>query len=274
LRIANNISALFAHRQYNIWNNRMAKALRRLASGQRINSAADDPAGLAISEKMRAQIRGLAVAARNCEDAISLVQTAEGAMNEMHAILQRMREIALQAASDTNDDSVDRAALNAEYQQLLEELGDITKQTRFNGRPLLDGSTAAGMIIQAGPDQGDTMKLVIPGVTPDNLGITGTGIATRDAASAALGKLDGAIESLSMTWANLGAYQNRLEHKINNLNTQAENLSAAESRIRDADMAKEMIEYTRASIMSQVAAAMLAQANNQPKTVLMLLKSL
>ena len=251
----------------------MAKAMRRLSSGQRIGSAADDPAGFAISEKMRAQIRGLAVAVRNCEDAISLVQTAEGAMNEMHAILQRMREIALQAASDTNDD-MDRAALDAEYQQLLEELGDITKQARFNGRALLDGSAAAGMIIQAGPDSGDTMTMKITGVTPDDLGIIGTGIGTRDAASAVLKKLDGAIEKLSMARANLGTYHNRLEHKVNNLNTQAENLSAAESRIRDADMAQEMMEYTKASIMSQVAAAMLAQANNAPKTVLTLLESL
>jgi len=274
LRIANNVSAIFAHRQYTIWNNRLAKAMRRLSSGQRIGSAADDPAGFAISEKMRAQIRGLAVAVRNCEDAISLVQTAEGAMNEMHAILQRMREIALQAASDTNDDGVDRAALNAEYQQLLKELDDITKQTRFNGRALLDGSAAAGMIIQAGPDSGDTMTMKITGVTPDDLGIIGTGIGTRDAASAVLKKLDGAIEKLSMARANLGAYHNRLEHKVNNLNTQAENLSAAESRIRDADMAQEMMEYTKASIMSQVAAAMLAQANNAPKTVLTLLESL
>ena len=273
MRIANNVSAIFAHRQYTIWNNRLAQAVRRLSSGQRVSSAADDPAGLAISEKMRAQIRGLAVAVRNCEDAISLVQTAEGAMNEMHAILQRMREIALQAASDTNDD-MDRAALDAEYQQLLEELGDITKQARFNGRALLDGSAAAGMIIQAGPDSGDTMTMKITGVTPDDLGIIGTGIGTRDAASAVLKKLDGAIEKLSMARANLGAYHNRLEHKVNNLNTQAENLSAAESRIRDADMAQEMMEYTKASIMSQVAAAMLAQANNAPKTVLTLLESL
>ena len=273
MRIANNVSAIFAHRQYTIWNNRLAQAARRLSSGQRIVSAADDPAGLAISEKMRAQIRGLAVAARNCEDAISLVQTAEGAMNEMHAILQRMREIALQAASDTND-GIDRAALDAEYQQLLKELGDITGQTRFNGRALLDGSTAAGMIIQTGPDSGDTMTMKISGVSPDDLGITGTNIGTRNAASAAIKMLDGAIEKLSTARATLGAYHNRLEHKISNLNTQMENLAAAESRIRDADMALEMMEYAKANIMSQVAAAMLAQANNAPKTVLKLLESL
>jgi flagellin len=276
LRIGTNISAMFAYRQYNQWNKRMAQAAMRLSSGLRINSAADDPAGLAISEKMRAQIRGLAVASRNCEDAISVVQIAEGAMSETHSILQRMRELAMQAASDTNDDSIDRAALDAEYQQLLQELGDISGQTQFNGRPLLDGSAEGsnGLIIQTGPNSGDTLKISIGRVTPDQLGISGTGIATRDAASGVLDQLDGAIKTVSTHRANLGAIQNRLEHKINNLDTQAENLSAAESRIRDADMALEMMEYTKASIMAQAAAAMMAQANNAPKTVLTLLQSL
>jgi len=276
LRIRNNISALFTHRQYTLWNNRLAQTVRRLSSGQRINSAADDPAGLAISEKMRAQIRGLAVASRNCEDAISLVQTAEGAMGESHAILQRMRELAVQAASDTNDDSVDRAALDAEYQQLLKELEDISGQTRFNGRSLLDGSAegASGLNIQTGPNSGDTLRLSVADVTPDTLGVSGTGVGTRDDASGALGVLDDAIKAVAKGRADLGAYQNRLEHKINNLDTQAENLTAAESRIRDADMAQEMMEYAKASIMVQAATAMLAQANNEPKNVLTLLQSL
>jgi flagellin len=254
----------------------MAQATRRLSSGQRINSAADDPAGLAISEKMRAQIRGLTVASRNCEDAISVVQTAEGAMGESHAILQRMRELAVQAASDTNDDSVDRVALDAEYQQLLEELGDISGQTKFNGRSLLNGSAdgANGLLIQTGPNSGDTLRLSIASVTPDTLGVSGTGVGSREDASGALDILDDAIKTVSRGRANLGAYQNRLEHKINNLDTQAENLAAAESRIRDVDMAQEMMEYTKASIMSQAAAAMLAQANNAPKSVLTLLQSL
>ncbi len=274
--INTNTSAMFAYRQYNIWNARMAKAVQRLSSGLRINSAADDPAGLAISEKMRAQIRGLNMAARNCEDAISVTQTAEGAMGETHAILQRMRELAVQAASDTNDDAVDRAALNAEYQQLLEELGDIAKQTNYNGRPLLDGSAdgANGFIIQTGANQGDNLRISIGSVTPDQLGVSGTGIASRDAASDVLETLDGAIKTVSLHRANLGAISNRLEHKINNLNSQAENLAAAESRIRDADMAAEMMEYTKAQIQVQVATAILAQANNQPKNVLTLLQSL
>jgi flagellin len=275
MRINHNISAMFAHRQYVLWNNRMAQAVRRLSSGQRINSAADDPAGLAISEKMRAQIRGLHVASRNCEDAISVVQTAEGAMGETHAILQRMRELAVQAASDTND-GVDRDALNAEYQQLLEELDDISKQTQFNGRSLLDGSAdgANGLVIQTGPNGGNTLRLSIAGVTPGQLGVSGTGIGTRDAASGVLDTLDGAIKAVSLGRADLGAYQNRLEHKISNLDTQAENLAAAESRIRDVDMAQEMMEYTKASIMTQVATAMLAQANNASKNVLTLLQGL
>lgn len=276
MRINTNTSAMFAYRQYNIWNARMAKAAQRLSSGLRINSAADDPAGLAISEKMRAQIRGLNMAARNCEDAISVTQTAEGAMSETHAILQRMRELAIQSASDTNDDAVDRAALDAEYQQLLEELGDIAKQTNYNGRPLLDGSAdgANGFIIQTGANQGDSLRISIGSVTPDQLGISGTGIASRDAASDVLDSLDGAIKAVSLHRANLGAIGNRLEHKINNLNSQAENLAAAESRIRDADMAAEMMEYTKAQIQVQVATAIMAQANNQPKNVLTLLQSL
>ncbi len=276
MRINNNISAMFAYRQYNMWNARMSKAAMRLSSGQRINSAADDPAGLAISEKMRAQIRGLNMAVRNCEDAISVTQTAEGAMGEAHAILQRMRELAVQSASDTNDDSTDRAALDAEYQQLLEELNDIAEQTNYNGRPLLNGTAegANGLVIQTGPNSGDTLLLSIGGVSPDQLGIGGTGIAARDDASNVLDSLDDAIKMVSTRRAGLGAMSSRLDHKINNLNTQAENLAAAESRIRDADMAAEMMEYTKASIMVQAATAMLAQANNAPKNVLTLLQSL
>lgn len=276
MRINTNTSAMFAYRQYNIWNARMAKAARRLSSGLRINSASDDPAGLAISEKMRAQIRGLNMAARNCEDAISVTQTAEGAMGEAHAILQRMRELAVQAASDTNDDEVDRAALNAEYQQLLEELGDIAKQTKYNGRPLLDGSAEGenGLIIQTGANKGDNLRISIGRLSPEQLGVSGTGIASRDAASNVLDTLEDAIKAVSLQRANLGAISNRLEHKINNLNSQAENLAAAESRIRDADIAAEMMEYTKAQIQVQVATAILAQANNQPKNVLTLLQSL
>lgn len=276
MRINNNISAMFAYRQYNMWNARMSKAAMRLSSGQRINSAADDPAGLAISEKMRAQIRGLNMAVRNCEDAISVTQTAEGAMGEAHAILQRMRELAVQSASDTNDDSTDRAVLDAEYQQLLEELNDIAEQTNYNGRPLLNGTAEGvnGLVIQTGPNSGDTLLLSIGGVSPDHLGIGGTGIAARDDASNVLDSLDDAIKMVSTRRAGLGAMSSRLDHKINNLNTQAENLAAAESRIRDADMAAEMMEYTKASIMVQAATAMLAQANNAPKNVLTLLQSL
>ncbi|MFC5540395.1 MAG: flagellin [Bacilli bacterium] len=247
------------------------KALLRISSGYRINSAADDAAGLAISEKMRAQIRGLQMAGKNIQDGISLVQTAEGALNETHAIIQRMRELAIQAASDTLTDD-DRKLIDIEFQQLKEEMTRIAKQTEFNTRPLLNGDYESNPLkIQVGANAGQYMEIYIGGVDSNRLGIGGLDIATRDNADAAIGALDQALKQVSGERARLGAYQNRLEHAYNNVLNTAENLTAAESRIRDADIAKEMMNYTKASILAMAAQHVLALHMQQAQSILMLL---
>ncbi|WP_342470286.1 flagellin [Ureibacillus sp. FSL K6-3587] len=247
------------------------KALLRISSGYRINSAADDAAGLAISEKMRAQIRGLQMAGKNIQDGISLVQTAEGALNETHAIIQRMRELAIQAASDTLTDD-DRKLIDIEFQQLKEEMTRIAKQTEFNTRPLLNGDYESNPLkIQVGANAGQYMEIYIGGVDSNRLGIGGVDIATRDNADAAIGALDQALKQVSGERARLGAYQNRLEHAYNNVLNTAENLTAAESRIRDADIAKEMMNYTKASILAMAAQHVLALHMQQAQSILMLL---
>jgi len=247
------------------------KALLRISSGYRINSAADDAAGLAISEKMRAQIRGLQMAGKNIQDGISLVQTAEGALNETHAIIQRMRELTIQAASDTLTDD-DRKLIDIEFQQLKEEMTRIAKQTEFNTRPLLNGDYESNPLkIQVGANAGQYMEIYIGGVDSNRLGIGGLDIATRDNADAAIGALDQALKQVSGERARLGAYQNRLEHAYNNVLNTAENLTAAESRIRDADIAKEMMNYTKASILAMAAQHVLALHMQQAQSILMLL---
>ncbi|HWR19711.1 MAG TPA: flagellin [Clostridia bacterium] len=271
MRIANNAAALNTHRQYSINNNSVASSTEKLSSGYRINRAGDDAAGLAISEKMRAQIKGLNMASKNSQDAISLVQTAEGALTETHAILQRMRELSVQAASDTNDDGVDRAALNTEFNQLIDEIDNIASTTKFNGKELLDG-TFSGAVIQTGADNGETLTLSIGDMQASALTVDSLVITTQTDAAAAIDTVNTAINAVSTQRATLGAYQNRLQHKINNLDTSAENLQAAESRIRDLDMAKEMTTYTKNSILVQASTAMLAQANAAPQGVLQLLQ--
>ena len=281
MRINNNIAALNTHRQYGINNNNVASSVEKLSSGYRINRAGDDAAGLAISEKMRAQIRGLNMASKNSQDAISLIQTAEGALQETHNILQRMRELAVQAASDTNDGDyeegeegedggVDRAALDAEFQELLEEINNIAEQTAFNTRKLLDGSLS-GAVIQTGANEGETLDISIGDMSTTGLAITTLLLESRANAASAISKVNKAINTVSTERSKLGAYQNRLQHKIANLDTSAENLTAAESRIRDIDMAKEMTNFTKSSILTQAATAMLAQANALPQGVLQLL---
>jgi flagellin len=372
MRINNNIMAMNTHRQYSINNSNSAKSTEKLSSGYRINRAGDDAAGLAISEKMRAQIRGLNMASKNSEDAISLVQTAEGALTETHSILQRMRELATQSASDTNDDTTDRAALDAEFTALKSEIDDIAGKTAFNGKKLLDGTfgstatvTAATSEIQAGQqgvtdvkiegfaagahtitfdlpgatgtaytatfgtttvsfaqpaagggsltldfgggqmvtldmsshtadsfdgdtldfvvagnsakiqtgaNEGDSLSLSIGSMKAADLGLTSSTVGSQTDAEDAITAVNTAINSVSTQRANLGAVQNRLEHKINNLDTSSENLSAAESRIRDVDMAAEMTTYTKNNILVQASTAMLAQANQAPQNVLSLLK--
>ncbi len=270
MRINHNITALNAYRQLSINNTGVQKSLEKLSSGMRINRAGDDAAGLAISEKMRGQIRGLNMASKNAQDAISLIQTAEGALNETHAILQRMRELAVQSANDTNTDD-DRSALQNEIAQLIAEIDRIAEQTEFNTQVLLDGSFA-GKKFHIGANDGQSIDFSIGNMDSATLGVNAIDISTQADADGAIATIDDAIKTVSDERAKLGAYQNRLEHTINNLEVAAENLTAAESRIRDVDMAKEMMEFTKQSILQQAATAMLAQANQLPQAVLQLLR--
>jgi len=348
MRINNNLMAMNTHRQLGINNTATSKSLEKLSSGFKINRAGDDAAGLAISEKMRGQIRGLNMASKNAQDDISLIQTAEGALNESHAILQRMRELAVQSANDTNVE-VDRGALQSEVDQLAQELTRIADTTEFNTQKLLDGNFT-DKVFHIGANEGQNIKLSIGSMdakalkagqeliaSNKALKTVGTGAktvatfvtagATLVAADSAAGtaavlaktngyyavgttgaltadlfraanseytatvamtfgidiysqpRADGAIttinnalETVSAERSKLGAHQNRLEHTIKNLDTSAENLQAAESRIRDVDMAKEMMEFTKQNILQQAATAMLAQANQAPQSVLQLLK--
>ncbi|WP_010278701.1 flagellin N-terminal helical domain-containing protein [Paenibacillus senegalensis] len=335
--INHNISALNTHRQLGVNTGNSAKNLEKLSSGYRINRAGDDAAGLAISEKMRGQIRGLEMASKNAQDGISLIQTAEGALTETHSILQRMRELAVQAASDTNED-IDREKLQAEVNELAAEVTRISTDTEFNNQKVLDGSfsnktfhigansgqniklsigdmsadilgVGKAYTVTAGANAGDPTQLIgADGTTvlgtwqdedatdPDNVlpagyynagtlvlaaeenlaagtkGAIGVDISSQETADAAITTINNALNVVSNERAKLGANQNRLEHTINNLGATAENLTAAESRIRDVDMAKEMMEFTKNNILTQAAQAMLAQANQQPQGVLQLLR--
>jgi flagellin len=269
MRINTNVMAMNAHRQLGANQTAGAKSMEKLSSGLRINRAGDDAAGLAISEKMRGQIRGLQQASRNAQDGISLLQTAEGALNESHAILQRMRELAVQSANDTLTDD-DRAELQKEVTQLIEELDRIADNTQFNGVELLDG-TFTGKLIHIGANEGQTLAIDIDGAASGDLGVGTVDIGTQAGADGAITAVNDAIVSLSEIRSQLGAWQNRLEHTIKNLDNASENLAAAESRIRDVDMAKEMMEFTKNNILNQAATAMLAQANLAPNTVLQLL---
>jgi len=302
MRINSNITAMNSHRQYGINAGRIGRNVERLSSGLRVNRAADDAAGLAISEKMRTQIRGLNMASRNSQDGISLVQTAEGAMQTAHNIMQRMRELAVQSANGTNDDS-DRKALDLEFEQLIQELEQTEKTVKFNGMTLFGPGSNGPMVpnsagtvdglftLQSGANAGDITTFNVGNLNSfihdtanaSSVGTTGAagrpagvmtwtiGIATMQGASSSIAAIDSAINSLSMTRAQLGAVQNRLEFKIQNLDNSAENLASAESRIRDTDMAQMMTEFTRNNILFQASTAMLAQANALPQGVLQLL---
>ncbi|MFJ7668468.1 flagellin [Lysinibacillus sp. NPDC097195] len=254
--------------------NAMSKSMLRISTGYRINSAADDPAGLAISEKMRAQIRGLNMAAKNIQDGISMVQTAEGALNETHAIIQRMRELAVQASNDTLTDS-DRQQLDKEFQELKKEIQRLSKDTEFNTKPLLSGDYSTnGLKIQAGANAGQTIELFIQDMGAGALGLDDTtSIATRDDANKAISTMDEALKRVSSERSRLGAYQNRLEHAYNATMNTAENLTAAESRIRDADIAKEMMDMTKAQILLQAGQYVLSLHMQQAQSILKLLES-
>jgi flagellin len=289
MRINHNIAALNTYRQFNTANAGQANSMEKLSSGLRINKAGDDAAGLAISEKMRGQIRGLDMASKNSQDAISLIQTAEGALNETHSILQRMRELAVQSSNDTNT-ADDRSALQNEVNELANEVTRIANQTEFNQKKLLDGQGASSLNFQIGANEGQQLAIGISAMDAFSLGVAQSGTAattslgativsggidisaSAQAATSAITTIDSAIQAVSDERAKLGANQNRLDHTINNLNTSSENLTAAESRIRDVDMAKEMMNQTKNSILSQAAQAMLAQANQQPQGVLQLLR--
>jgi flagellin len=357
LQINTNVAAMNAYRNLSGTQNAMSTSLERLSSGLRINRAADDAAGLAISEKLRAQTSGLNQATSNAQDGISLIQTAEGALNETHSILQRMRQLAVQSGNDTNSDS-DRAQIQKEVGQLSQELDRISGTTQFNGQNLLDGKFAAKSL-QIGANAGQTLSVSIGDMSASALGFSVSGataangakataptggtapaaaggytitggtvvkdasgatvgaydnatkavtfdaahggskvtfdtsawsdtttagsetgsfnvqltndVSTKAGAATALAKIDKAIDAVSGQRADLGAVQNRLQHTINSLSVASENASAAESRIRDTDMAKEMTSFTRSQILQQAGVSMLAQANQAPQSVLKLL---
>lgn len=273
MRINNNLMAMNTHRQLGINNAAAQKSIEKLSSGYRINRAGDDAAGLSISEKMRSQVRGLNMASKNAQDGISLIQTAEGALNETHAILQRMRELAVQAANDTNV-SVDRTAIQNELTELTKEINRIANTTTFNEKKLLNGELSTlGVNFQIGADCGVSMTLTISTMTAEALSVNSVAscISSHADATKTIATIDTAVKAISAQRSKLGANQNRLEHTIKNLDNAAENIQAAESRIRDVDMAKEMMEFTRQNILQQAATAMLAQANMAPQSVLQLL---
>ena len=270
LSVNTNVAALNAYRNLSTTQSSMNKSLEKLSSGFRINRAADDAAGLAISEGLRSQIGGLKVATRNAQDGISVVQTAEGALTETHSILQRMRDLAVQASNDGALSDTDKGKADAEFQQLTKELDDIATKTTFNGTALLNGSFS-NKTFQVGSNAGESLTVSISDMSSTGLTVSGLAIGTLTGAQDALAKVNTAIGSVSTQRANLGATQNRLEHKINNLNATVENLTASESRIRDTDMAEEMSNFTRTQVLSQAGTAMLAQANQSTQGILKLL---
>ena len=271
--VQHNLTAMNANRQLGITTGQQAKSSEKLSSGYKINRAADDAAGLTISEKMRSQIRGLNKASDNAQDGISLIQTAEGALNEAHSILQRMNELATQAANDTNTTS-DRTAIQKEVDALTSELDRIASTTQFNTQNLLDG-TFSGKKLQVGALQNQKISIKITTMNAKGIGITaGTNnkVDTFTNAGAAMKVFQDAISKVSTMRSDLGALQNRLEHTVANLDNVAENTQTAESRIRDTDMAEEMVEYSKNNILAQAGQSMLAQANQATQGVLSLLQ--
>jgi flagellin len=268
LRINQNIAAQNSYRNLSITDGQMSKSLEKLSSGFRINRAADDAAGLSISEGLRSQVGGLKVAVRNAQDGISVAQTAEGALNEVHSILQRMRDLSVQAANGGANDDNAKGAAQKEFSQLNEELDRIGQTTSFGKSKLFDGNYNG--TFQVGANKGETMEIEIDAISATDLGTDALDLTTG--AADAIETLDTAIQTVSDQRASLGAYQNRFEHTINNLNVAVENLSASESRIRDTDMAQEMVGFTRSQILTQAGTSMLSQANQASQNVLSLLR--
>ena len=304
MKITNNITALNAVRQLNKNQKSAASSMAKLSSGYKINTAADDAAGLAISEKMRAQIRGLKQASKNSEEAISLIQTAEGALNELTSILQRMRELAVKASTETLEEA-DAVEIKQEFDNLIEEINDIATKTKFNRKALFDSTqvdddadgdgsldgvltgttnfeasdgttvpiTTLKFIFQTGANEGDTLTLEIADVRSVSLQFDGSDdISDQAEARTIITKVDDALKFVYDQRAKLGAVQNRLEYKISNLDSSAQNLQSAESVIRDVDMAEEMVNYTSQEILQNAAQAMLARANQAPQAILQLLQ--
>jgi len=267
--VQHNMQAANASRVLNVTANQQSKSTEKLSSGYRINRAADDAAGLSISEKMRKQIRGLDRASTNAQDGISAVQTAEGALGEVHSMLQRANELAVQAANGTNS-STDIGYISKEIQALKTEINRIASTTDFNGKKMLAGSSAS---IFVGYVAGDSNKITISGVGLAAVAdLLGAGITTNSAAESLLTNISTAIESVSTFRSDFGAVQNRLEHTVDNLDNVVENVTAAESRIRDTDMADEMVRYSKNNILTQAGQSMLAQANQSTQGVLSLLQ--
>jgi flagellin len=283
LRIQNNVEAFNAHRTLTATASDASKSMEKLSSGYRINRASDDAAGLSISEKMRGQIGGLAQAQRNAQDGISLVQTAEGSLSEVHSMLQRVRDLKVQHSNGTLSTD-DQSAIESEIGQIGSEIKSIVDNTKFNGTSLLNNGT--GFKFQVGANDGETISTGAVSLS-GAVGTAGTGglselMAISDAASAktalssgalsTVAGIDNAVKNVSNVRGNLGAIQNRLESRLNNLATYQENLTASESRVRDVDMAAEMTKFTKLGILQQAGTSMLAQANQAPQSVLSLLR--
>jgi len=284
--INHNMSAIFADRQLKVNTGSVDKNMEKLSSGLRIVRAGDDASGLAVSEKMRSQIRGLRQASTNAANGISFIQTSEGYLQESQDIVQRLRELSVQAANGIYTDE-DRAQIQVEVSALVNEVDRIASHAQFNGMNMLTGRFArmagqnvvtASMWLQIGANMDQRTRVFIGTMTADALGIRNPGskqiisLSTPDGANRSIGMLDSALRTINKQRADLGAYQNRLEYAVKGLDVGAENLQAAESRIRDADMASEMVDYTKNAILVQSATAMLAQANTKTQTVLTLLK--
>jgi len=267
--VQHNLTAMNTNRQLGITTSAQAKSTEKLSSGYRINRAGDDAAGLTISEKMRSQIRGLNKASDNAQNGISLIQVAEGALNETHSILQRMNELATQAANDTNT-TADRAAIKSEIDSLVSEIDRIQSTTQFNTMNLLDGSFT-GKNLQVGSLCGQQIAIDIGNMNASSLGVNALSVSSFESAGAAMEDIQAAISQVSSQRSDLGAIQNRLEHTVANIDTASENTSAAESLIRDTDMASEMVTYSKNNILAQAGQSMLAQANQSNQGVLSLL---
>ncbi len=278
MRINHNISSMITQTALGTADKSMSKSLEKLSTGLRVNRASDDAAGLAVSERLRSQVRGLGRAKMNAQDGIALLQIAEGALNELDDVLQRQRELAVQAASDTLTSS-DRSYLELEYNQLNEEVDRISSSAQYNTMTLLDGTgfgaSSAGSVLHIGANSGsaDEIKISITSVSSGSLGIsaTGVGVSTQASAKSSISTIDTAMDTVNQLRSKLGAYINRLDHAINSISNQEYNTQDAESRIRDVDFATETTQFSRNQILVQSSTAMLSQANAAPQSVLGLL---